>query len=243
MQNEEILAEQTGIDVLDVPWTARDVWWGFAIFGLWMVIAIAFSLLSAYLAWELNPGLVVSFWEATLLIPLWLLVVRKYGVSWEALGLRGFRGRALGIGCGLLLFAFMFNCIYGLILAQFDLQIQTDWVAVFSELSSPWLMFLGGVVIAPVVEELFFRGFVFAGLRKRYGWKKAVVISSLFFALLHLTPTAILPIFFLGCIFAYLYHRSNSIWPGTLLHALMNGFSMGLAYLVSTMDLSSLGGI
>jgi membrane protease YdiL (CAAX protease family) len=106
----------------------------------------------------------------------------------------------------------------------------------FQDLASPWLLFLGGAIIAPVVEEIFFRGFVFGGLRPRYGWVKAAAISSAAFAVLHLTPTAILPIFILGFIFAFLYQISGSIWPGILMHILTNSLALGATYIVANAD-------
>ena len=41
----------------------------------------------------------------------------------------------------------------------------------------------------------------------------------------------------LGLIFAYLYHRSGSIWPAVVMHVLTNGIGLGAAYLASQMDL------
>ncbi len=98
------------------------------------------------------------------------------------------------------------------------------------------LFFIGGALVAPVVEELFFRGFIFAGFRQKYGWQKAAALSSALFALLHLTPTAFIPIFILGYIFAALYHFSGSIWPGILMHALSNSLALGAAYLLANAE-------
>jgi hypothetical protein len=89
-----------------------------------------------------------------------------------------------------------------------------------------------------VIEEIFFRGFVFAGLVRRYSWKKAATISAAIFALLHLTPTAIIPLFITGWIFAFLYYQSRSIWPAILMHVLTNTLALGLAYLSATLGTS-----
>jgi hypothetical protein len=80
---------------------------------------------------------------------------------------------------------------------------------------------------------VFFRGFVFAGLRQRHGWKKATLISSALFAVIHVTPTAMIPVFILGFIFAYLYHRSHSLWPAVLMHVSTNALALGLAYVLA----------
>lgn len=220
-----------------VPWTTRDVWLGLVIFGLLLAIAIAVSVLVRSLSWKLDLGLMVSLAELLLLGPVWWLAVRKYRVGWETLGLRGFKGEMIGLGCGLMLLSFIFNFFYGLILALFGLRAQVDLVPIFAQLSSPWLLLIGGAVVAPIVEEVFFRGFVFAGLRQRYGWQKAALASSALFALIHLIPTAIIPIFILGYIFAYLYQRSNSIWPAILMHASTNALALGAAYMLANVNL------
>jgi len=213
-----------------VPWTTRDVWLGLAVLVLWLVISATASVVVSLLSLDADVGLMVSLAELLLLAPVWWFTVRKYKVGWKALGLRSFRGRMVGLGCGLMILSFAFNLFYSLFLALFDLQMQADLVPIFAELSSPWWLLAGGVIVAPVVEEVFFRGFVFAGLRQRYDWKKAAVISSALFAVIHATPTAVIPIFILGCIFAYLYHRSDSIWPAILMHVSTNALALGLAY-------------
>lgn len=222
---------------VSIPWSARDVGLGVGAFGVWLAAAFGFVFLAQSLSWQIDVGVFVTLWELALVVPAWWFTVRKYEVKWSALGLRGFGGKTLGIGCGLMLLSFAFNLVYSLILSLFDLQAQVDFVALFDEVSSPWPLLVGGVLVAPVVEEIFFRGFVFAGLRKRYGWQRAALVSAGLFAVLHLQPLALVPIMILGLIFAYLYHRSESIWPAVAMHVLTNGIGLGAAYLASQMDL------
>jgi membrane protease YdiL (CAAX protease family) len=224
-------------DLKRVPWSARDVWLGVVYLGAWWVLFVLISFAMELAEADVNLGLFIGLAELFLLVPVWLLAMRKYGVGWEALGLRGFKGQMLGVGCGLMTLSLVFNFFYSTFLAFFDLRTQVDLAPIFAELSSPWWLLLAGVVVAPVVEEVFFRGFAFAGLRERYEWKKAAIISSALFAVIHLQPTALIPIFVLGLIFAYLYHRSNSIWPAILMHVSTNTLALGTAYLVANTDL------
>ena len=99
------------------------------------------------------------------------------------------------------------------------------------QLSTPWPLIVTIVFIAPFVEEVFFRGFVFAGLRARYDWRWAAAISSALFAAAHLELTFFIPAFVLGYVFAYLYQRSGSVWPGMIVHAAMNALAMAVLYL------------
>jgi hypothetical protein len=219
-----------------VPWTSRDVWIGLIVFGLWLIAAIAVQVLLQSLAVEVNIGVLINLEELLLLLPVWWLTVHKYQVKWEKLGLRAFTGEAVGLGCGLMLLSFAFNTLYSWLLALFDLRIQADLAPLFQETTTPWLILLGGAIVAPVVEEIFFRGFVFAGLLERYSWKKAATISSAIFALLHLTPTAVIPLFITGWIFAFLYYQSRSIWPAILMHVFTNTLALGMAYLSTLID-------
>jgi membrane protease YdiL (CAAX protease family) len=222
-----------------VPWTARDVWLGVASLVLWWLLFGFFSVLAVLVGVAVNPGVYIGLAELLLLVPVWWFSIRKYGVGWDALGLREFKGTYVGLGCGLMVLTFVFNAVYSTILALFDIEVQPDLVPIFAELSSPWWLLIAGVIVAPIVEEIFFRGFIFAGLRSRYEWRWAAVISSLLFALVHLQPAALIPIFGLGYIFAYLYYRSNSIWPAILMHVTTNGMALGAAYLTSTLELST----
>jgi hypothetical protein len=86
------------------------------------------------------------------------------------------------------------------------------------------------VLFAPVVEELFFRGFLFQGFRQRYGWVNAALLSSIIFGAAHLDPAAFIPTSILGFLLAYMYHRTNSVWLPILLHVLVNGMGLLAAY-------------
>ena len=148
--------------------------------------------------------MLVSLAEILLLIPVAILALGKYKAGWSALGLRRFKAGVVGIGCGLMILFYGINLAYSLFLGLFNLRVQTDMVPVFRQLSSPVWFLIGGAIVAPVVEEIFFRGFIFGGLRTRYSFPIAAVISALLFGLVHLEWTAILPITLLGLIFALL---------------------------------------
>jgi membrane protease YdiL (CAAX protease family) len=84
---------------------------------------------------------------------------------------------------------------------------------------------LGVAVMAPVVEEILFRGVLFGWLRGRIPVPAAIVLSAAIFSLAHLgwmEWSLLLPIFGIGCLLAGLYHYSRSLWPGILVHASIN---------------------
>ena len=230
MPSQSPLSDPNSAGPPPVPWTPRDVAGGVALFILWILLFGVAGLVGQMLALPIDAGLVVVFGEAVLLLPVWYLTIHKYKVSWADLGLRGFQSWAVGLGCGLMLLSLLFNLAYAAVLSLFNLQIQPDIALIFENTRFPVVLLFGGAVIAPFVEELFFRGFVFTGLRQRLGWKQAALVSAGLFALAHFIPTSIVPIFILGLIFAYLYQISGSIWPAILMHMLTNAVALSAAY-------------
>ena len=84
------------------------------------------------------------------------------------------------------------------------------------------LPFINTVVIAPIVEELYFRGLVLPAFTKKYGWIAGVLISSGAFAILHLQPNVIIYTFVLGLVLSFFYIRLKSIIPGIIFHMINN---------------------
>ncbi len=84
-----------------------------------------------------------------------------------------------------------------------------------------WFLILLAVAV-PVGEEVFFRGFVYGGLRSRWGVIVATVGSAAFFAAVHMQIVHALPIFILGLALALLYERTRSLMPAMVVHALNN---------------------
>jgi membrane protease YdiL (CAAX protease family) len=87
------------------------------------------------------------------------------------------------------------------------------------------------VIAAPFVEELFFRGAIFAAVRPRAPAWVAIVVSGVVFGAVHLVPAAFPVLALFGLVNATLYERTGSIWPGIAVHATFNGvaFAAGLA--------------
>jgi membrane protease YdiL (CAAX protease family) len=216
-----------------VPWSVRDVVFGLGFLVVWWLV-FGFSVGILQLAQiNIDPGVLVGLAEMLLLLPVWWFAIRKYHVGWDTVGLRDFRTQALGVGCGLMIASSLFNVVYSAIISQFGLESNQNLAPLLAGLDTPVWLLISGVVVAPVVEEIFFRGFVYAGLRQRFDWKTAAVLSAFLFALVHLQPAMIPPIFILGLIFAYLYHRSQSIWPAIIMHVSTNALALGAAYLMS----------
>lgn len=83
------------------------------------------------------------------------------------------------------------------------------------------LIILGGVV-APIKEEMLFRGIMYPPLRQALGKGKGMILTGLFFAALHFDIVRFLPLFIGGVVLAWLYQRSSSIWPSIVAHGTWN---------------------
>jgi len=85
--------------------------------------------------------------------------------------------------------------------------------------------------ITPFAEEAFFRGFIFRRLGQRYrlGW--AVVLSAAIFAVLHLIPFIMLPIFALGALLASIVYARKSLFPSVFVHMTFNAIGFTLQFI------------
>jgi len=87
-------------------------------------------------------------------------------------------------------------------------------------------------VAAPITEELFFRGFLFAALWKRFGWVTGALVSGAIFGFIHVggTEAHFLPLLaLLGFLFAALYRATGSLLPCIALHSLNNALALGFS--------------
>jgi membrane protease YdiL (CAAX protease family) len=81
---------------------------------------------------------------------------------------------------------------------------------------------VSAILVAPVAEELFFRGFLFGALRRRFGVGIAAVASAVPFALVHLYLLLMPLLFAFGIVLAYIYERRGSLFASMAAHAAFN---------------------
>ena len=97
---------------------------------------------------------------------------------------------------------------------------RTPVVAIYESLYTDIIM---TVFVAPVLEEIVFRGVIMNNLKK-YGIKTAIIINSIFFALSHYNTDMIIPAFFTGIIFSYVAYK-YSIKYSILIHFFINAIT------------------
>jgi len=87
------------------------------------------------------------------------------------------------------------------------------------------------VIVAPVTEELLFRGIILRGFLSRHRPTVAVVLTAVLFAALHANPWQFVSSLFLGIAFGWFYMRTGSVWLCVLAHAFSNGLAIACTLL------------
>jgi membrane protease YdiL (CAAX protease family) len=163
---------------------------------------------------------------------LWF-VRRKYGFPLPMLGLRKperdswflpFAGTLVGL-------AIVFG--YDALLALTPVESAGTPDEVFDSPGPIIVVVVGAVLLAPWIEEIFFRGFLFGGLQGRLGWVAAAIISSVVFAAAHLDPYGIPAYAALGVLFAWAYHYTRSLKASMIVHAAINTTTVGVSLVLA----------
>ena len=110
-----------------------------------------------------------------------------------------------------------------------------------------WISLLELAIVAPLTEELLFRGLILRGFLSRYSAPTAVVVSAVLFGLMHLNPWQMITAVVLGLLLGWWFVRTRSLLPCLAGHALTNGsllLSSFLPFHISGFNLnSSLSGV
>jgi len=99
----------------------------------------------------------------------------------------------------------------------------------------PWAfaaLCVSAVAVAPVTEEILFRGFLYGTVRRYVGPLGAICLSAGIFSALHGHPPAFLSLFVVGFLLAYLYERTGSLVAPIVAHAVNNLHSMLVVLIV-----------
>jgi membrane protease YdiL (CAAX protease family) len=184
--------------------------------------------------------------EASMLALVYARLIAPGAVTWRDLGLRPLPlERVLRTGLLAGLGGFVLAVAVGSALAQVGLRpnqfdqlrfVRREGAASFAA------VLFSAAVCAPIVEELFFRGFLFGLYRRRQPLWVAYLVPGLIFAVLHLQPALMNPaqmlglgigIFLLGTVLTLVYQRTNSLFPGMVAHAFNNATGLLLLYAAS----------
>lgn len=204
---------------------------GFSLGGL-LLGAIALTLKNSGKAVppELNLVLGSLALHGTAL-PALVWFVRVNGLTLrDAFGLesdRVARGVLLGVGLGLsalpIIYGFQWISVRILEMAGIDVDLQSNVKLLLEGTATVrWFLAIIAVIVAPLVEEGFFRGVLFSFLRDLGQRKLAYAVTSVLFGLSHFNAAAFLPLTVFGAMLAWSYERSGSLVVPLTAHAVFN---------------------
>ena len=226
------------------PWTWREG----LILGLVAMLLnqIAFLVIRTVerLSGSTAASLPMALLFQTAWVPLCILVLvramlRWHGTTWKAaFGLDACRpaqeiGRALQLLLAMLpplaLTAVLAQLVFTRLHIPFERQFVVD---ILIDPSQPtWLrayLCVAAVSVAPVVEEITFRGILLPALARGGRWGLATGVAALLFATAHFNLASLLPLFVLALGLSLAYIASVSLCLPILIHALFNAFSIGV---------------
>lgn len=85
-----------------------------------------------------------------------------------------------------------------------------------------WITLISVSVFAPLFEEWLCRGIVLRSLLTKYSPATAIIVSAVFFAIIHFNPWQAIPAFILGLLFGYAYYKTGSLKLTMLMHCANN---------------------
>jgi membrane protease YdiL (CAAX protease family) len=89
-----------------------------------------------------------------------------------------------------------------------------------------WITLISVSIFAPLFEEWLCRGVILRGLLQKTHPVSAILVSAVFFAVLHMNPWQALPAFILGALFGYIYYKTGSLKLTMLMHCVNNTFAV-----------------
>ena len=138
-------------------------------------------------------------------------------------------GLALALGLAAMVVGGAIQALWTTLLPEALLQ-TFDVARLFQR--PPWeraLLIGAAAGLAPLCEELAFRGHLLSALRLRFRPAAAIALSALAFAGLHLDPVRLPGLVFLGALYGWMTWRAGSIYPAVLAHAVNNAAATALA--------------
>ncbi len=93
-------------------------------------------------------------------------------------------------------------------------------------------------VIAPVLEEMLFRGVILAALLRYYKPAKAIIWSAVIFGIAHLNPWQFIAAFIVGCAIGWIFWKTRNIWVGIAMHWVNNTVSFAISCTTDDINVS-----
>ncbi|MFT7184509.1 MAG: membrane protease YdiL (CAAX protease family) [Oceanicoccus sp.] len=182
---------------------------------------------------------VVQF--AILFFPLWLFVVDKYNANLSDFGFTKIGTGKLLKNVFLVYGAYLlFALAFGILIQFLGLEIpgygqQDSYVPLFGDDSLGLMVGIFFVVfVAPFVEELYFRGFVYRVFTKEWPVWIGSIMTAAVFAFVHFQFSSFVPLFIVGLFLNWVYQRTQSVWASIGVHMINNAVAFGVSLYVAS---------
>jgi membrane protease YdiL (CAAX protease family) len=143
-------------------------------------------------------------------------------------GLRPFRSSALGWVFGAFVAYMVLTTVYTVLVdppsEQLPSGLEDADRQVLLGVATGMLL----IVVAPLAEELFFRGFLYQAFRNTLGVLPGALLSALIFGAIHFELFKLVQLAILGVILALLFEKTGSLWPPIMLHAVNNALAFAV---------------
>ncbi|SHG51663.1 hypothetical protein SAMN02745221_00364 [Thermosyntropha lipolytica DSM 11003] len=178
---------------------------------------------------EINLFLVsylLQFLITVLLVFLFVLLIR--GNKWKDLGINPvswplFVQYGLGGGLFLIIFILLSSIPINYLNPDLSPQLYEEILRSVQNKYQLGLLFLSGALLAPLSEELFYRGMIYPVLRRYLGVRGGILLGGVIFGLAHMDLWRALPLSIGGIILCYIYEKTGSLWPSIAAHGIWNG--------------------
>jgi len=163
-----------------------------------------------------------------------------YGASWtETFGFR--KGGLIKVVCSGLLAALLFlpvgMILQGLCTGLLEMihyrvspQLAIDEFLKAKGLASRIYMTFAAVIMAPIAEEVLFRGLLFNMLRQALNRRWAYLIMATLFAAIHASLPIFIPLAVLGALLAWIYEKTGNLLTSILAHAFFNSMNLVIIF-------------
>ena len=212
---------------------------GLAIVGLLVIQGVAFGIVGFDTddRTEITTALIVTFIaDITTLVALPYLLLgggRRVWRNevWSRLGLRRPALSTVAWALAAVGLAYLGLGIYLVLVDVLNLDalepVSTiDDDVIYDHVELAVLVTILAVAIAPITEEIFYRGFMFGGFAKRWGVLTGALLSGLVFAVAHIDVGSIIPFTIIGVVFALVYYRSRNLFAAWGAHVLFNAIAV-----------------
>lgn len=165
----------------------------------------------------------------------WLRVVKGRGLTLQDIGFRPVKPVVLLLMLPLTLAMLILSGIIAELTTSLfgDVPDAGDQLGVTSvglSVTDLVCLLIVAVMVAPIIEEVVFRGLLYQLVRARKGVSLAIIVSAVAFAGVHFIPLLLGVFVVMGIVFALVTEHFKSLYPAILLHALNNATSVVLVY-------------